>query len=106
MTRLILATVAAIMLGAPVALAASPSSSPTAPARVTRAPLTKAEQCSELDAQFQKMQAAQTDKTAMSFLRAQALHREGARMCSSNKQAAGAKYIRSGVRILEAHPNT
>lgn len=102
MTRLILATAAAVMLGAPLALAANTTAGTTT--HTTKAPANMSERCSALDAQFQQMEATHTDKTAKYYQDAYALYREGTSMCNSNKQTAGVKYLNSAVKILEAHP--
>jgi Ni/Co efflux regulator RcnB len=102
MTRLILATAAAVMLGAPLALAANTAATPTMHAKTTKA-ADMSGRCTTLDAQFQKMEATHTDKTAKYYQDANALYREGSTMCKSNKQTAGAKYLNSAVKILEAH---
>lgn len=104
MTRLILATAAAVMLGAPLALAANTAATTTMHAKTTKAPANMSERCTELDAQFQKIEATHTDKTAKYYQDAHALYREGTAMCQSNKQTAGVKYLNSAVKILEAHP--
>src|SRR5689334_6611869 len=103
MTRLILATAAAVMLGAPLALAANTTAATTTHA--TKSPANMSERCTTLDAQFQKMEATHSDKTAKYYQDANALYREGTAMCQSNKQTAGVKYLNSAVKILEAHAN-
>jgi Ni/Co efflux regulator RcnB len=103
MTRLILATAGAVMLGAPLALAANAATTPTMHAKATKTPADMSERCTTLDAQFQKMEVTHTDKTAKYYQDASALYREGATMCKSNKQTAGVRYLNSAVKILEAH---
>lgn len=105
MNKLIIATLAAVMLGAPLALADTTAKT-VMPAKHVATHLASgqstAERCARLDERFKK---ADADHTAGKYHQdAVALHTEGNTFCSTNAQAAGAKYLASGLRIIDAQP--
>jgi hypothetical protein len=89
MNKLIIAASAAILLDAPMALAAGTSSKASnakeGAHRVDDATL--GSQCTALSEQFD--QAGAAHKTDTNYAQARALDTEGSTLCSSNKQAAG-----------------
>jgi len=100
MKTLIIAA-AVILLGAPVALAASTSSRPSnakaGSHTVVDTSLTS--QCTMLSKQFD--QAKAVHKTDKSYEDALALGTEGKTLCSTgNKQAAGVEYLHSAIRLI------
>jgi len=100
MKTLIIAA-AVILLGAPVALAASTSSRPSnakaGSHTVVDTSLTS--QCTMLSKQFD--QAKAVHKTDKSYEDALALGTEGKTLCSTgNKQAAGVKYLHSAMKMI------
>ncbi|WP_119301446.1 hypothetical protein [Dongia deserti] len=101
MNKLILATLAATMLGAPFAFA---DSTPAAAAR-TNTLLTASNpgaRCAALDARFDRVEA--THKGSPNVTAARALRTEGETLCSSNQQVAGAKYLASALKMIEVQP--
>ena len=106
MNKLIIATVAAVILGAPLALAdnAVNTVTPTKPVatHVAAAKPSAAERCAMLDKRFAKADAAHT--AGKYHQDAVALHTEGDTFCSTHAQAAGVKYLASGVKIIDAQP--
>jgi hypothetical protein len=105
MKKLIVAACAAILLGAPMALAAG-TSSKTSNAKegghhVDDATL--ASQCTTLSQQFDQAEAAH--KTDKNYTQALALDTEGSTLCSSNKQAAGVTYLQSAVKMIGLKAN-
>jgi hypothetical protein len=105
MKKLIVAACAAILLGAPMALAAGTSS------KVSNAKegghhvddATLASQCTMLSQQFDRAEAAH--KTDKNYTQALALDTEGSTLCSSNKQAAGVAYLQSAVKMIGLKAN-
>ena len=99
---------AAILLGAPVALAASASSgshhagmssSPMGDGGGELADASLMSQCTTLSKQFDQAQAAH--KTDKNYKEALALGTEGKTLCrSGNKQAAGVKYLHSAMKMI------
>ncbi|HEY1382948.1 MAG TPA: hypothetical protein VGF43_05005 [Dongiaceae bacterium] len=101
MKKLIVAACAALLLGAPMALAAGSSSKSAANAKegghhVDDATL--ASQCTALSQQFEQAQAAH--KADKNYTQALALDTEGSTLCSSNKQAAGVEYLQSAIKMI------
>jgi hypothetical protein len=105
MNKLILATAAAVLLGAPLASAATTTTTntmPTKPAKTHLAATSLADRCTALGERFDKEEA--THKTAANYKDAVALRSEGQHLCASNKQAAGVKYLQSAIKVLDAKP--
>ena len=111
MKKLIIATAAALLLGAPLALAANTTTSnSTAPA--TTATTTKpkpvattnlSEQCTSLGAQFDKVEAQH--KTDKNYKQALSLRSEGKSLCASHKQSMGIKKIESALTMIGVKPS-
>jgi hypothetical protein len=106
MKQLIIATAAAFLLGAPLALAASngtttltPNAKPTTH-RVVAANLS--EQCTALGQQFDKAEA--THKNAKNYKEALGLRSEGKTLCSAHKEADGVKKIESALAMIGVKP--
>jgi hypothetical protein len=103
MRKLIVATAAAMFLGAPLALAASTTTT-TAPAKTQKvhvaADLTQ--RCTELGTQFDKAEA--THKTHKHFKEALALRDEGKTLCNSHKENDGIKKIESALTMIGVKP--
>ena len=104
MRMLIVATAAAMFLGAPLALAASTATTTTAPAKTQKvhvaADLTQ--RCTDLGAQFDKAEA--THKTNKHFKDALALRDEGKTLCNSHKETDGIKKIESDLTMIGIKP--
>jgi hypothetical protein len=108
MNKLIIATAAALLLGAPLALAANTTTSnSTAPAATTTKPKPVAttnlsEQCTSLGAQFDKAEAQH--KTDKNYKQALSLRSEGKSLCNSHKQSMGIKKIESALTMIGVKP--
>jgi len=106
--KTLIVAAAAILLGAPVALAASTSSKSVAPNakaeshRVLDTSLSS--QCPMLSEQFDQVEAAH--KTDKNYKEALALSTEGKALCSThNKQAAGVEYLHSALKLIGIKAN-
>ena len=102
MNKLILATAVAMMLGTPLAFADSIHASvmPTNATKTQMSP-SLSDRCAALDTRFDKANAAHKadkDKEAIAF------RTEGETLCSSHQQAAGARYLASALKIIDAQP--
>ena len=105
MNKLIIATVAAVMLGAPIAFADNAVKTVMPAKQVATHPATTesiAERCTKLDERFKKADASHA--AGKYHQDAVALHTEGDTFCSTHAQAAGVKYLASGVKIIDAQP--
>ena len=106
MRKLIVATAAAMFLGAPLALAASTTTTTTttAPAKTQKvhvaADLTQ--RCTDLGSQFDKAEA--THKTNKHFKEALAMRDEGKTLCNSHKETDGIKKIESALTMIGVKP--
>ena len=102
---------AAIVLGAPMSLAAStsaPSPHPFGNGGGEPADPSLLHQCTMLSKQFDHAKAAhKTDKTDKSYQEALSLGTEGKAMCSGigNKQAAGVEYLHSAMKLISIKAN-
>jgi len=100
MKKVIIAACAAILLSAPMALAAGASSKASNAKEgghhVDDATL--ASQCTALSQQFEQAEA--THKADKNYTQAQALDTEGSTLCSTNRQAAGVEYLQSAIKMI------
>jgi hypothetical protein len=88
---------AAILLGAPVALAAGTHNLGGGGADAANTTLSR--QCTMLSKQFDKAEAAH--KTDESYKKALAIGTEGETLChTGNKQAAGVEYLHSAMKLI------
>ena len=99
---------AAILLGAPVSLAAStsaPSAHPFGNGGGEPADPSLLHQCTMLSKQFDHAKAAH--KTDKSYQEALSLGNEGKAICSGsgNKQAAGVEYLHSAMKLIGVKAN-
>ncbi|WP_119301445.1 hypothetical protein [Dongia deserti] len=108
MRKLIIATAAALVLGAPLALAADAVTAtpfPNKPIRTHQmyaAASTLPERCTALGAQFDKAEA--THKTNKNYARALNLRNEAQSMCSTHQAGAGIKKIESALTMIGLKP--
>jgi len=104
MKNLILATAAALVLSAPMAFAASAGTPGMAGAKAARPVSTQTmmQRCNALEARFDKVGAAH--QNAANYQEAKALETEGKNLCTAYHPAAGVKYVRSALKIVEAKP--
>ena len=103
MKKLIIATAAAFILGAPLALAAGTTSTtvmPTKPVKTAASSLS--EQCTTLGAQFDKAEA--THKNAKNYKEALGLRSEGKSLCTAHKETDGIKKIESALTMIGVKP--
>jgi hypothetical protein len=101
MKKLILATAAALVLGAPLALAANTAATmPTKPVKTAASSLS--EQCTALGTQFDKAEA--THKNAKNYKEALGLRSEGKSLCSAHKESDGIKKIESALTMIGVKP--
>jgi len=100
MKKLIIATAAAFILGAPLALAASTTVMPTKPVKTAASSLS--EQCTTLGAQFDKAEA--THKSNTNYKEALAMRSEGKSLCTAHKEADGVKKIESALTMIGVKP--
>lgn len=107
MKKLIIATTAALLLGAPLALAANPTNN-NAPSNTQTtvkqhvAATNLSGQCTTLGSQFDKAEAKH--KTDKNFKEAMTLRSEGQSLCSSHKEANGIKKIESALTMIGVKP--
>jgi hypothetical protein len=101
MKRLIIATAAAFVLGAPLALAAN-TTMPTKPTKTHVAASSPSGRCTALGTQFDKAEA--THKTNKNYKEAQALRKEGKSLCSAHKETDGVKKIESALTMIGVKP--
>jgi hypothetical protein len=107
MKQLIIAATAALLLGAPLALAANPTnnngpSNTQTTVKQHVAAATLSEQCTTLGTQFDKAEAKH--KTDKNFKEALALRSEGKTLCTSHKEADGIKKIESALTMIGVKP--
>jgi hypothetical protein len=108
MKKLIIATAAALLLGAPLALAANTTTSnSTTPAATSTKPkpvaaATLSEECTSLGSQFDKVEAQH--KTDKNYKQALSLRSEGKSLCASHKQSMGIKKIESALTMIGVKP--
>lgn len=107
MKKLIIATTAALLLGAPLALAANPTnnngpSNTQTTVKQHVAATTLSEQCTTLGTQFDKAEAKH--KADKNFKEALALRSEGKTLCTSHKEADGIKKIESALTMIHVKP--
>lgn len=105
MRKLIVATAAAMFLGAPLALAASTTTTATTPVKPAKAVHVAADltqRCTDLGTQFDKAEA--THKTNKHFKEALALRDEGKTLCNSHKETDGIKKIESALTMIGVKP--
>ena len=108
MKKLIVATAAAFLIGAPLALAANTTTSTTTTNTTSSKPATKpvatlSEKCSMLGSQFDKAEAQH--KTDKDYKKALSLRSEGKSLCASHKQTMGIKKIESALTMIGVKPN-
>ncbi|HSE74451.1 MAG TPA: hypothetical protein VLB05_08055 [Dongiaceae bacterium] len=112
MRKLIVATAAALLLGAPVAFAANTTASTTTTttpttSTTTSKPATKpvanlSEKCTSLGSQFDKVEMEH--KSDKNYKQALSLRSEGKSLCSSHKQSMGIKKIESALTMIGVKP--
>lgn len=106
MKKLIIATAAAMLLGAPLALAANTTTNTsTAPKTQVVKPLAAAslsEQCTSLGSQFDKAEA--THKTDKNYKEALAMRSEGKSLCTAHKETDGIKKLESALTMIGVKP--
>ena len=105
MKTLIIATATALILGAPLALAANTTSStlaPMKPATTHVAASSLSSRCTALGTQFDKMEA--THKTNKNYKEALALRSEGKNLCTAHKEADGVKKLESALTMIGVKP--
>jgi hypothetical protein len=111
MKKLIIATAAALVLGAPLALAASTRimTTPAHPVvtdhKLNRQPVAASslsERCTALGAQFDKLEAQH--KTNKNYKEALALRSEGKSLCSAQKDEQGIRKIESALTMIGVKP--
>lgn len=108
MKKLIVATVAAMFIGAPLALAASTTTTatmPTTPQKVEKthvAASSPSDRCTALGTQFDKAEA--THKSNKNFKEALALRNEGKTLCTAHKDTDGIKKIESALTMIGVKP--
>jgi hypothetical protein len=102
MKKLIIATAAALVLGAPLALAANTTGTTTMPAKTHVAASSLSGRCTALGAQFDKAEA--THKTNKNYKEALAMRSEGKSLCTAHKEADGAKKIESALTMIGVKP--
>lgn len=105
MKKLIVASAAALILGAPLAFAANTTSTttmPTKPLNTHVAASNLSEECNTLGAQFDKAEA--THKNNKNYKEALALRSEGKSLCTAHKEADGVKKLESALTMLGIKP--
>ena len=108
MKKLVIATAAALLLGAPLALAANKTVNTTpfptvkATAQQHLAAATLMEQCTSLGEQFDKVELKH--KSDKNYKQALALRSEGKTLCTSHKEADGVKKIESALTMIGVKP--
>lgn len=105
MNKLIIATAAAVILGAPLALAANTTGGaamPINPGRTHLAASNLSERCTALGTQFDKAEA--THKNNKHYKEALAMRSEGKNLCSAHKEADGIKKIESALTMIGVKP--
>lgn len=105
MTKLIIATAAALVLGAPLALAANATGStvtPMKPAKTHVAASGLSERCTALGAQFDKAEAMH--KSNKNYKEALTLRSEGKTLCTAHKESDGIKKIESALAKIGVKP--
>jgi hypothetical protein len=100
MKNVILAT-AAVLLSAPLAFAATPTTTP-APKPVKTAAASLSERCTALGAQFDKAEA--THKGSKNYKEALGMRSEGKSLCTAHKEADGVKKIESALTLIGVKP--
>jgi hypothetical protein len=105
MKKLIIATAAALVLGAPLAFAANTTTMPTTAPKVhktTVAASSLSDRCTALGTQFDKAEA--THKTMKNYKEALNLRTEGKTLCNSHKETDGIKKIESALTMIGVKP--
>jgi hypothetical protein len=106
MKKLIIATAAAVLLGAPLALAASTTTTTTTTPTTTTKPATQhaslMQQCHSLGVQFDK--AEPKHKADKNFNDALAMRKEGKSLCVSHKETDGIKKIEDALTMIGVKP--
>ncbi|MEZ5831150.1 MAG: hypothetical protein R3D05_08210 [Dongiaceae bacterium] len=105
MKKLLIATAAAVLLGAPLALAANTTNGTVVPAKPATAHIateSPSDQCNTLGTQFDKAEA--THKTNKHWKDALALRNEGKTLCTSHKETDGVKKIESALKMIGLKP--
>lgn len=105
MKKLIIATAAALVLGAPLALAANTAATttmPTKPAKTHVAASSLSDRCTALGTQFDKAEA--THKTNKNYKEALAMRSEGKSLCTAHKEADGVKKLESALTAIGVKP--
>jgi hypothetical protein len=104
MKKLIIATAAALVLGAPLAFAANTMTTPAPkPQKTTVAASSLSDQCTALGTQFDKAEA--THKSNKNFKEALAMRNEGKTLCTSHKETDGIKKIESALTMIGVKPS-
>ena len=101
MMKIILATAAAVILSAPLALAANATLAP-APKPLKTAASSLSEQCTALGTQFDKAEA--THKGNKNYKEALGLRSEGKSLCTAHKESDGIKKIESALTMIGVKP--
>jgi hypothetical protein len=102
MKNIILATVAAVILSAPLAFANSTTTLAPAPKPMKTAAASLSEQCTALGAQFDKAEA--THKTNKNYKEALGMRSEGKSLCIAHKETDGVKKIESALTLIGVKP--
>ncbi len=108
MNKTLIAATTMLMLGAPIAFAASnvnggtPYVTPAKPTTMHVAAATPAEQCTALEQQFKKEEASH--KTMKSYKDAAKMRDEGKTLCAENKATEGIKKLEDGLKLIGVTP--
>jgi hypothetical protein len=103
MKNVILATVAAVILSAPLAFAANTTTNVApAPKPIKTAAASLSEQCTALGTQFDKAEA--THKSNKNYKEALGMRSEGKSLCTAHKESEGIKKIESALTLIGVKP--
>jgi hypothetical protein len=100
MRKLVLVTAAAVVMGAPLALADNMSGNTIVPPTHTKTDMALLSRCAMLDEKFEDANAMR--RVSSYAPEAVVLHTEGETLCSSHQPAAGAEYLASALKIMHA----
>jgi hypothetical protein len=101
MNKLIIATAAALVLGSPLAFAASTTNNTLVPKQPVAAS-TLSERCTALGQQFDKVEAQHMSNK--NYKQAMALRSEGKSLCTAHKSTEGIKKIESALTMIGVKP--
>ena len=102
MRNIILATAAAVILGAPLAFAANSTATLSPAPKPLKTAASLSEQCTALGAQFDKAEA--THKGNKNYKEALGMRSEGKSLCTAHKEADGVKKIESALTLIGVKP--